>query len=459
MSMAIPALSRPLEAPELRLPRSLTWLAGLGFSGALVIAAVISAQPRAFMATALLVALVAVFLIRPLYGVLAVLLIHQSVDLWADGQLETIGGLKFNLSTGLVLLIVVVGGAYLVENWSQVRSAPSIWPFVALTLIATISLASTPTLSLGIPEVLRLARIGVIYGLVYALCRSRRDIELVIGAILISALGVIGLAIEQTISGDTSSSLGQFQFDRATGGFTGPDELGIVLGVLLCFSVPLLLGGRLRWWPLLVLWIGVAGIALVGSYTRTGWISLIVGLLVIGAIRYRTLLLIVPLVLMAVVLAVPSTVQRFNDLSEGPQHAGHYGNTFSERISLWESNLPKVNRAPLLGHGWSSIGVEQGRLTHSDYVRTVVETGLLGLTAFICLLVSGVVGSASALRRTLRVRPRGLLTAVSVGGVGVSVVYMLASADSNLITKPVVTGAVWTLVALAHAAGRIAASE
>jgi hypothetical protein len=118
MSMAIPALSRPLEAPELRLPRSLTWLAGLGFSGALVIAAVISAQPRAFMATALLVALVAVFLIRPLYGVLAVLLIHQSVDLWADGQLETIGGLKFNLSTGLVLLIVVVGGAYLVENWS-----------------------------------------------------------------------------------------------------------------------------------------------------------------------------------------------------------------------------------------------------------------------------------------------------------------------------------------------------
>jgi O-antigen ligase len=307
--------------------------------------------------------------------------------------------------------------------------------------------------------VLRLARIGVIYGLVYVLCRSRRDIELVGGAILISALGVIGLAIEQTIAGDTSSSLGQFQFDRATGGFTGPDELGIVLGVLLCFSVPLLLGGRLRWWPLLVLWIGVAGIALVGSYTRTGWISLIVGLLVIGAIRYRTLLLIVPLVLMAVVLAVPSTVQRFNDLSEGPQHAGHYGNTFSERISLWESNLPKVNRAPLLGHGWSSIGVEQGRLTHSDYVRTVVETGLLGLTAFICLLISGVVGSASALRRTLRVRPRGLLTAVSVSGVGVSVVYMLASADSNLITKPVVTGAVWTLVALAHAAGRIAASE
>ena len=389
----------------------------------------------------------------------AVLLIHQSVDLWADGKLESIGGLKFNLSTGLVLLIVVVGGAYLIENWSEVRSAPSIWPFVALVVIATVSLVSTPSLSLGIPEVLRLARIGVIYGLVYTLCRTRRDIELVVGAVLISALGVIGVAIEQTVSGDATGSLGQFQFDRATGGFTGPDELGIILGVLLCFSIPLLLGGRLRWWPLLCVWIGLAGVALVGSYTRTGWISLIVGLFVIGVIRYRTLLLLVPLVLAAVVIAVPSTVNRFNDLSEGPQNPGRYGNTFRERISLWESNLPKVNRAPLLGHGFASIGVEQGRLTHSDYVRTVVETGLLGLTAFVCLLLSGVIGCVSSLRRTLRLRPRGFLTAVSVGGVGVSIVYLLASADSNLLTKPVVTGAVWTLVALAHACRRLADIE
>jgi hypothetical protein len=46
-----------------------------------------------------------------------------------------------------------------------------------------------------------------------------------------------------------------------------------------------------------------------------------------------------------------------------------------------------------------------------------------------------------------------LLTAVSVGGVGVSVVYMLASADSNLVTKPVVAGAVWVVIGLSHVAG------
>ena len=33
---------------------------------------------------------------------------------------------------------------------------------------------------------------------------------------------------------------------------------------------------------------------------------------------------------------------------------------------------------------------------------------------------------------------------------------MLISADSNLMTKPVVAGAIWVFLALAHAAGELA---
>jgi putative inorganic carbon (hco3(-)) transporter len=307
-----------------------------------------------------------------------------------------------------------------------------------------------------VSEVARFAQIGVLYALVYTVCRTRLDIQLVLGALFISVLGVIGVAIWQTVNSGGRAGLGQFQFDRATGGFTGPDELGIILGVLLCAAIPLLLGGRLRWWAPLLVWTGVAGVALVGSYTRTGWITLLVGLIVIGIIRYRTLLLIVPLVVGALVLAVPNTVHRFNDLSQ-EQTAQDSGNTFVSRVGLWRQNLPKVNQEPVIGHGWGSIGVTAGRLTHSDYVRTAVETGLLGFGAFVALLLSGFIGAVMALRRTLRYRPRGLLTAVSVGGVGVSVVYMLASADSNLVTKPVVAGAVWIVIGLSHVAGVVRA--
>ena len=39
---------------------------------------------------------------------------------------------------------------------------------------------------------------------------------------------------------------------------------------------------------------------------------------------------------------------------------------------------------------------------------------------------------------------------------GISVAYMLISADSNLMTKPVVAGAIWVFLALAHTAGELA---
>jgi O-antigen ligase len=439
-------------------PGPLCWLAAIVFAAALLLAAVLSAHASGFLVAALLAAISGLFLLRPLAAVALVILVHQSVDLWANGQLESIGGLQFNLTTGLTLLVVLVGGAYVAERWSTARRAPSVIAFLLFGTIAAVSLVHAPALTEGIPEVLRIARIGVIYTLVFVIVRSRRDIELILIAQFASIVPVIGVAIYQTFTGSDyhTPGIGQFQFDRATGGFDGPDELGIILGVMLCAAIPVLFGGRVRWWPALLIWMSLAMTALVGSYTRTGWISLIAGLLVIGAVRYRSLLLIVPLAVAIVVLAVPTTVQRFNDLTNGGESSAEYGNTFGDRLSLWHENLPKVNRSPVIGNGLASIDAETGRLPHSDYVRAVVETGLLGFCAFVTLLLSGLIGAARALTRARNEAPAGLLTSVCVAGVGISVAYMLISADSNLMTKPVPAGAIWVFLALAHRAGELA---
>jgi O-antigen ligase len=439
-------------------PGPLCWLAAVAFSGALLLAAVLSAHASGFLVAALLAVMSALFLVRPLAAVALVIVVHESVDLWANGQLESIGGLQFNLTTGLTLLVVLVGGAYVAEQWSSARRAPSVIAFLLFGTIAAISLVHAPALTEAIPEVLRIARIGVIYTLVFVLVRTRRDIELILIAQFASIVPVIGVAIYQTFTGSDyhTPGIGQFQFDRATGGFDGPDELGIILGVMLCAAIPVLFGGRVRWWPALLIWTALAMTALVGSYTRTGWISLIAGLLVIGAVRYRSLLVFVPLAVAIVVLAVPSTVQRFNDLTNGGESSAEYGNTFGDRLSLWHENLPKVNQSPVIGNGLASIDAETGRLPHSDYVRAAVETGLLGFCAFVTLMLSGLIGASRALVRARNESPAGLLTSVCVAGVGISVAYILISADSNLMTKPVVAGAIWVFLALAHRAGEMA---
>ena len=389
-------------------PGPLCWLAAIGFSGGLLIAAVLSAHASGFLVAALLAAMSGLFLLRPLAATVLVIVIHQSVDLWANGQLESIGGLQFNLTTGLTLLVVLVGGAYVAERWDTARRAPSVLAFLVFAAIATVSLVHAPALTQGIPEVLRIVRIGVVYTLVFVLVRSRRDIEMILMAQFASIVPVIAVAIYQTFTGSDyhASGLGQFQFDRATGGFDGPDELGIILGVMLCAAIPLLFGGRVRWWPALLVWMAVAMTALVGSYTRTGWISLIAGLLVIGVVRYRSLLVIVPVTLAIVVVAVPSTVQRFNDLTNGGESSAEYGNTLGDRLSLWHENLPKVNRSPVIGER-ARFDQRRDRSASAQRLRSSCRRD--GAARLLCVRRSAVVRSD---RRGSRIGPSAERSAI-----------------------------------------------
>jgi O-antigen ligase len=117
-------------------------------------------------------------------------------------------------------------------------------------------------------------------------------------------------------------------------------------------------------------------------------------------------------------------------------------------------NLPKLNDSPLVGGGLGSIDDQEGRLVHNDYIRAAVELGLLGFAAFVCLLLAALGGAVAAYRRIRSGRAPGLLKAVAAGGIGVSIAFVVICVTSNVLTKPVTAGLAFTLVAMAHAAGR-----
>jgi hypothetical protein len=84
---AVPAHFSARRRPAVPAPQSLTWGAALVVSLAELAVAADSGRPQAFLASAVVTALAVVFAIRPLAGLMAVVLVHQSVDLWADGTL------------------------------------------------------------------------------------------------------------------------------------------------------------------------------------------------------------------------------------------------------------------------------------------------------------------------------------------------------------------------------------
>ena len=83
---------------------------------------------------------------------------------------------------------------------------------------------------------------------------------------------------------------------------------------------------------------------------------------------------------------------------------------------------------------------------HNDFIRAYVETGLVGLAFYTCMLVA-LVGNA---RRAVQRAPRSTLEGgVAAGALGCAVCFVLDSMAANVMSNVV---SLWYLIAFAAAA-------
>jgi O-antigen ligase len=459
----------PADLRTLRPPRigplpggGLTWTATVAVSVVLLLAAAALGDSRVFMAAAACAVFGIVFAIRPALGVALIVIIRPSLDLWADKPLASIGSTQLNPASLMALMFIAIGGAYVIERWPDVRRAPVVRPYLGLAVMAVLSIAVAPSKGGAITEVLRLLSVVVLYLAAYAVIRDRRGLIRIAAAVLASLAMPTVVALWQFAHGG-STVIGEI--GRSTGTFLHPDPFGIFIAFMLAFLLPLAITPRFPYRGVLICTVPLVALALISSYTRTGWVGFMFGMAVLAFVRYRRLLVVGPLLLVLVAAAVPSTVHRFSDLNSGRTHYGP-GNSLRARYDLWRQNLPKVLHNPVLGNGFKSIvedtsatdanGVNtvQGAHSHSDFVRAVVELGVPGLVFFTWLLFGSVKACSRSLKRATAARDP-VLTALSLGALAATSAYTLMSFDSNLMTQVAVSGTMWTVAALGHAAGRV----
>ena len=172
------------------------------------------------------------------------------------------------------------------------------------------------------------------------------------------------------------------------------------------------------------------------------------GVLIIAGLRYRWLLLALPILLVLFLIAVPSVSARFGDLTRSTSYGP--GNTLSGRFNLWRENLPTVERNPVTGLGFGYIAARpNGHPVHNDYVRAVVEVGLPGLLCFLWLIWA--TGKASWLWAQRGMRSRSAIDqALGLSLFAIVPVWYLMSGTSNLMSQVVVAGVFWSLAACGH---------
>ncbi len=238
---------------------------------------------------------------------------------------------------------------------------------------------------------------------------------------------------------------------RAVGTFVLPGELAGYLLFFLPIAYALARIARSRALRVLA-WIGFGSgaVAMVMTFSRTGWVGLAAGVgffVVMRARKGRLRFVQAGAVVAAVLLIVLLLFNEHHNPSEN-----------YTRISIWQASVGIVDRFPLTGVGpfgfskiYPLVRLPDGDATafhaHSMFLSFLAELGIVGFLAFCWLILS----FAQELQRRLRVaQPQAawLATAIAAGVVGALVQGLI-----DTVTV-VIFGLLFPMLALALAAAR-----
>ena len=183
---------------------------------------------------------------------------------------------------------------------------------------------------------------------------------------------------------------------RVTGtlGFLGPNEFGSFHTIYTLFIIGLFLVDKHFWRRIAYLILIFHNIySLMYSFSRGAYVGFLVGLLFIGLVRTRKLLVLLFVFLLVWKSIVPlSVVERvegiFLEESDKTTESVSIGDTkisTAGRAYHWHKTLEYFSISPIFGIGFGSYNKLTGWDTHNVYIKTLAEQGLIGLFIYLWL--------------------------------------------------------------------------
>jgi len=317
----------------------------------------------------------------------------------SEGVEAGLGGLDPGDLLGLVF--IAAASTWLLAHWRSLRprtTSPVALTSAALVLLAALSAATSCCRMATIGGTLKLGSFVLILLVLERLAaEDPRYAEKAVGVALVASVPSVLLAITQHFSGADTSDL--FDVSRVTGLFSHPNLLAthLTLLLLLVISVFPYLVRRLQ--VAAGMYVVAAGSALFFTLSRTAWLAFVAGLLLVGLLQHRAVLIGVILLLPVLTLAVPGIQSRFSDVSleslqvgevVDPEEEFTQSNTLEWRIAYWGKVLPLAQGNELRGVGFETVAERRPEAfpPHNEFVRAFVEMGIFGLLAFGAVLVA-----------------------------------------------------------------------
>lgn len=335
---------------------------------------------------------------------------------------------------GVGTLLVCVGWLLIhrAELVPRLRE-PLTLPVLGLVAVALLSALSSPRPMESMPFATGIAAGAAVFlVLIVLLTTGRMSVVHLIGTLAASAvvpvlyplLGVIGVKVSHEKDG-VAALKSVFFLSNNFGHFLVPFVLVVV-------ALAAHAHGRAR----VILYLVAAGLTveLLLTETRGAWIAAIVGILIVGAVLDRRLLLGALVVPVLLIVFVPSVSERVTSVVPDPADT-RTESSLTWRFGHWTDVLPMAKESPITGIGLEETSRRTGKDPHNDFLLVLVEMGVVGMAVYLWFLGAAVVTGFRATRRVidpgLPVEP--LVEAVTIGLFAYSVAFIVASAGENLL--------------------------
>jgi O-antigen ligase len=302
------------------------------------------------------------------------------------GQFNYLGGDTAMHPNG-VMGVAIVGGAglFFLFNRIDFSRLRAFWPFLTFAVIYLASLMWTDDYVMeGLTVVLRLLTALAIYAVLVYKLDSIKAIKWLIAIVIAPQVLRTGQGLLSLAQG------GAMDLVAAEIVRLGDSGIGAFLAMILAFCLVQFLDASERrqrlWWGVVT---GFFATGLFFSYGRAGWIGFGLTAFIIGLVKHRKLLVVLPIVLLLLVTLLPTVSQRFSDI-DLERLDERSSNTLAGRIDVWKASAEVFATRPWLGSGYgagrSNVGANSARyasLLHNDYLAVLVQTGVIGLSAFL----------------------------------------------------------------------------
>jgi putative inorganic carbon (HCO3(-)) transporter len=389
--------------------------------------------------------------------IFVVLLIRPAIDLVklsgaSAGNTTTNGIAQRGLDPSSIVaaLVLLAGILWLIAQYRAHGPAPRLslrWAMLAFAAASFLSALSSERPTTSLLEALRISAVIVMFLVLVQLLVDEATTRLMLTASFASMIFPLAYTLLGFLVGGPASEV-KGSFTRITGPFAQSNTFGRYLMLMIVMGAALLPYLDRRRQAAMAVLLSLSGVFLLLTYTRTAIIGCVIGLVVVGLIQSKKLIIAIGVLGVVSLAAVPVLLSRFVSLTTANTGTGPTGNSLLWRIGYWLQVVELANRNLITGIGldMTQYNTSAEKQPHNDFLRAYVETGIVGFVAYVWLLASLVRTSWSAVRLSV---PKTLDRGIAAGALGCSVAFVAASMFANLISNVV---SLWYLATFAAAA-------